>query len=57
MIIDDLGDDIEALSVKVVCSVCGKVPKRNERQSDKTWDVYDNKPCQYCGGTLKFVSE
>ena len=57
MIIDDLGDDIEVLSVKVVCSICGKVPKRNERQSDKTWDVYDNKPCQYCGGTLKFVSE
>lgn len=41
------------MKIRVVCSKCGKEPERNEAMSNQNWSVIDNKPCIYCGGTLK----
>ena len=29
-----------------------KKPKKNEKESNENWDVFENKPCEYCGGEL-----
>lgn len=39
--------------VKFICSKCGKEPKKNEEKSNENWTVFDNKPCEFCGGKLK----
>jgi hypothetical protein len=33
-----------------VCKKCGKEQKRNEKKSNKNWNIFENKPCQFCGG-------
>lgn len=38
--------------IKFICDNCGKEPKKNEKESNKNWTVFDNKPCEYCGGEL-----
>jgi hypothetical protein len=41
------------MNIKMVCSKCGCEPKRNESMSNHQWDVYDNKPCEFCGGKIE----
>jgi DNA-directed RNA polymerase subunit RPC12/RpoP len=41
-----------SMEIKYVCEKCGKEPQKNESKSNKNWKVYDNKPCEYCGGKL-----
>lgn len=38
--------------IKFICEKCGKKPNENKDKSNENWKVYDNKPCEYCGGKL-----
>ena len=41
------------IKIKMVCSKCKKTPYKNKKNSNNNWSVYDNKPCEFCGGKLK----
>ena len=38
--------------IKFICKDCGKEPELNKEKSNNNWKVYDNKPCENCGGEL-----
>lgn len=44
----------EKAKVKLKCLKCGKEPQENKQESTEHWAVVDNKPCEYCGGEIKF---
>ena len=41
------------IKIVILCSKCGKEPKRDKEKSNKNWDTIPNKPCEYCGAKLK----
>ena len=41
--------------IKVLCKKCGKPQKKNERQSNSNWEVYDAKAKCDCGGEYEMV--
>lgn len=36
----------------LVCKDCGAKPEINKKMSSENWNVYDNKPCKWCGGEM-----
>jgi DNA-directed RNA polymerase subunit RPC12/RpoP len=38
--------------IKFVCEDCGEKPEIDKKQSNKNWNVYQNKPCKHCGGKI-----
>ena len=42
---------------KLICNKCGKEQKRNEKESNENWNVFDvNKRCK-CGGKFEIKFE
>ena len=42
----------ETLLFTVNCAKCGKEQPRDEKESNESWNVVNNKPCVYCGGEI-----
>lgn len=39
--------------IKFICNKCGEEQKKDEKQSNKNWSVYDAKEKCKCGGSFK----
>lgn len=39
------------------CKLCGRLQKKDEKQSNENWNVYDLKAKCECGGKFEFMDE
>lgn len=45
------------MSIVRACKLCGRLQKKDEKQSNENWNVYDPKAKCECGGKFEFMDK